>query len=77
MDTLEWKGLVHSNQHAEFASDAMAMPKCNPFRLAVDYRTVNQQQEAVPVPHPNLEQVVEFFTGVSYSANLDLLQGFW
>lgn len=77
MDKLERKWLVHSNPHAGLTSDAMAMPKCNSFRLAADYRTVDQQQEAVPWPHPNLEQSVEFFSGASYSANLDLLQGFW
>lgn len=74
MEKIE-EGMIPSKPQAMYAS--VAMPKGIYFQLMAEYMAVSPLAEAVPWPHPNLEQTSECFQRASCFASLDRLHGLW
>lgn len=77
LDDLLKLGIIKPGQ-SEWSSPVLLIPKKDgSWRVAVDYRRVNERMRNDVMPLPRIDQALEALAGSTFFSAMDAVHGFW
>ena len=77
IDELLKAGIIRPSRSPHAAAPVIVQKKDNTYRLAIDYRRVNEATEDFLYPLPKIAEIFDCFAGAKWFTTLDLARGYW
>src|ERR1044071_9049018 len=77
IDELLKAGIIRPPKSPHAAAPVIVQKKDGTYRLAIDYRRVNEATEDFLYPLPKIAEIFDCFAGAKWFTTLDLARGYW
>src|ERR1043165_5253706 len=77
VDDLVSAGVIRPSKSIYASAPVLVKKKDGTWRLAIDYRRINQESEDFPYPLPLIRELFNAFYGAQCYSSIDLARGYW